>query len=312
MLSLEPEIAELVQSGAISQRDAAPLIARERREIFSLHPELRALSWGGAMMIAAGAGILLAQNLDRIGPVVLATGVAIASGIAYGYAFWRRRTSRTSLVDDYILLLGALLFSADVAFIEGRFHLLDHGWPRHLLVLAVVHGVTAYYFHSRLLLSLSVTALAAWMGIEQRVGTVFRSTTDTAMRAFACSALIVIWRLGHRQCRAPQPFERILEHFAANLALVGGVMLMADDDMRFLGGFMTIVLAGLVIVHGFLVGSEPFVIYSYVYGVAAVMVLVAELMGGIDAGGCGVFLVLLVIAIAGLFRLHDVFRERST
>jgi hypothetical protein len=211
----------MLDLSAEMERLGAPpaALARERREIFSIYPELRALSWGGAVLIAAGAGVLLSKNLDRIGPVVLATAVFIAAAVAYGYAIWRKRTSRTSLVDEYILILGALLLSADLAYIEGQFHLLDHGWPRHLLLLMLVHAAGAYYFGSRTLLSLSLAALAAWMGIEQRVEAVFDSTTETAVRAMVTAAMVLLWRAADLRWRKERTFERVFERGCSSTSL---------------------------------------------------------------------------------------------
>ena len=47
---------------------------------------------------------------------------------------WRRRAGRTHLADDYVLLLAALLASADIGYIESQFHLLGPVWQRHFLL----------------------------------------------------------------------------------------------------------------------------------------------------------------------------------
>src|SRR6185295_18258839 len=135
MLSLHPELESLRPLLGESVTDT--LLAHERREVFSLQPELRILAWGGAMLLATAAGIVLKNNLDRIGPLVLALLMGLAAAACYVWVWWRR--SRASLADDYVLLLGALLLSGDVAFIETQFHLLGSNWYRHYLLLAVVH-----------------------------------------------------------------------------------------------------------------------------------------------------------------------------
>src|SRR5262245_62076924 len=76
------------------------------------------------------------------------------------------------------------LCSSVPGYVEWQFHLLDHGWPRQFLVLAVVHGVAAYVLGSRTLLALSIFALAAWLEIEPRVRTMFEWSTDISIRAF--------------------------------------------------------------------------------------------------------------------------------
>ena len=309
MLNLAPEIEELSRAGVVPQADAAALVARERREIFSVHPELRVMSWAGAVLVATGVTMLLAQNYERIGPLLLAIAVAVAAAAAYGYAAWRRRSRDSSMVDDSILLLGALLLSGDVAFIEGQFHLLDHGWPRHLLVMAVIHGLTAYYFDSRPLLALSLAALAAWMGIEQRVETIFDSTTETAVRALVCAGAVLMWRAADARHRRSRSFERVFEHFAANLALAGAFMLAVDDGTRPIGVLLTVGIAGLVAWHGLRVGAESFVLYAYAYAVVAIDILVVDLISD-DAAIALFLLISSVAAVIGLFALHSAFVRR--
>lgn len=302
MLSFERELLDL---GADERA-----LAIERREIFSVYPELRAVSWIGAVLVATGVGVVVARNLDRIGPVVLAMGIAAAAAACYGYAAWRRRPAPLSLVDESILFLGSLLLSADLAYVEVQFHLLDRGWPRHFLLMAIVHGVVAYLFDSRTVLSLSLAALMAWFGVEQRVETFFQSTAETSVRAFSCAAVILLWRFADARWRAGRSFERLFEHFAANLALFGALLLTFDDTTRPLGTLLSLVLTVAVIAHGFRVREEAFVLYGYVYGVIAIDIFVADLL---NREVLVMFFLLLssIAAIAGLFLLHAAFRRRA-
>src|SRR5262249_43665328 len=129
MLSYELELERLRPLLGSTTTDA--LLARDRREVFSLHPEVRILAWSGALALATAAGWVLKNNLDRIGPLALAMAIGVAAIACYGYAWWHR--TRATIVDDFIVLLGALLISADVAFVESQFHLLGDDWRRHFL-----------------------------------------------------------------------------------------------------------------------------------------------------------------------------------
>jgi hypothetical protein len=298
MLSLESELEQLRPTLGDARADA--LIARERREVFSLYPELRIAAWAGAMLLATAAGIVLKNNLERIGPVALATLMALASIACYAWVWWRR--ARATIADDYVLLLGALLLSGDLAFIESQFHLLDRAWPRHFLILAVLHGVGAYAYRSRMLLSLSISALAAWMGIER---TMFVFAEDFAPRAFATAGLVLVWRELHRRLsqhspspglRPPSPrkrgegqqtenvegsplqndypdegreFLRVFEHFAANLTLWGALSLLRDDETFYLGSALAFAIAAFVIWWGFRQRAETFVLYGFIYALIA-------------------------------------------
>ena len=349
MLSFEPEIEQL--RSVLGDTRTGALIARERREVFSLYPELRIAAWAGAMLLAGAAGIVLKNNLERIGPLALATLIAVAAIACYAWVWWRR--ARAGIADDYVLLLGALLVSADVAFIEQQFHLLDHHWPRHFLLLAVVHGVGAYVYRSRTLLSLSIAALAAWLGIERRT---LDFSVDLAPRAFLCAALLIAWREIHRRVAprgeghsrhacvesllpaggekvpkadegsvilsradgegsspdGPAPeFLRVFEHFAANLALWGGLTLLSENETFNAGCLVTLVIAAVVMRWGFARRAEAFVLYGFIYAVIAADAL---LIHRLHDGNAISFIVLvsMIVAIAALATIHRRFHERRT
>ncbi len=305
MFSLEPELEALRPRLGDAATNA--LIARERREVFSVYPELRIAGWLGATLLAGAAGVLLKDNLDRIGPLALAILIGVAAAACYGWTWWRR--ARASVVDDYILLLGALLVSADVAFIEAQFHLFDDAWKRHLLLLAVVHTAAAYAYRSRMLLSLAITALGGYLGFDKDRGFV-----DVALPAFELAALLIAWRAidsklppsANRQPPAVS-FARTFEHFAANAALIGGLSLM--DDQVALGGLLTIAIAIAVIVWGFRTRHEPFVLYGVVYGIIAADWMLLELVDRFEALAFLVILVSMIAAVAGLLFLHARFKE---
>lgn len=302
MLSYEPELEQLRPLLGDSQTDA--LIARERRAVFSLHPELRIVSWGGAMLLATAAGLVLKNNLERIGPLALALLIGIAAAACYAFVWWRR--ARASVVHDYVLLLGALLVSAGVAFVESQFHLLGNAWHRHFLVLALVHGAAAYLFRSRLVLSLSILAVTAWLGVRE---TPFGNATDYALRAFACAALLLMWRAAHlRFGGTGRDFAPPLEHFAANLAFAGGIALMFEDRTRLLGCLLALVVAAAVTFWGVRTRRETFVLYAFLYAVLAVNVLFAWI---VDEDGLIFFFVILSVigAIVSLFAIHARMRE---
>jgi hypothetical protein len=310
MITLEPELALLRDSGALDAETAAGLIARERRDAVSIYPELRILTWAGVMLISSGVAVYVARHLDDIGPLAIAAVIGLASAACYAWSYWKR--SRTaSLADDYVLLLAALLASADVGYIEHHYHLLGNSWPRHFLFLAILHAVTAYYFRSRLVLSLSVASLAAWLGIERRtVDTIFDSPTSTAGRAFLCSAIVVAWRFIDRKLRPATIFSSLFDHFAANLAFWGSLTLAAHKETRLTGCAIAIILAAASMLYGRRTRNGTFVIYAWVYGTIAVDIAVC------DAINDSIFitfymLISTIAAIIGLFLSHARLRRTA-
>ena len=273
------------------------------REVFSIHAELRFLAWGGVMLIATGAGIILSKHLDEIGPAALAAIIGLAAAACYAWAWWKRSRA-ASLVDDYVLLLGALLLSSDVGFVEHQFHILGDVWPRHFLLLAVVHAVTAYLFDSRMVLSLSIAALAAWMGVERNVDVVFRADSETAFRAMGCAVVVLIWRLINRR----PSFNEVFDHFIAHLAFLGGVLLVGAEE--WVGLFLTAVFAAIAVWVGFRRRAEAFVVYAWAYATVAVIVFLWENIHD-EAMALLATLMACVILVVGLVVTHARFRRET-
>ncbi|HEX7190007.1 MAG TPA: DUF2157 domain-containing protein [Thermoanaerobaculia bacterium] len=336
MFSVAPEIAQLRDSGAITADRALPLITHEQREVVSVYAELRFLTWAGVMLIVTGVGVLLKNHLDEIGPLAIA--VAIAAGAA-GCYFWAAykfllssRAAKTardplhgseagdpsrssalgmtgkSLVDDYILILGALLLSADFGYIEHTWHLLGANWKDHLLVLAVIHGVTAYVFDSRLVLSVALASLAAWLGVQRSLNTLFGSSRDTAVRAFVCAAIVFAWRLIDARYRKLRTFSPLFDHYAANLAFWGSLILCADKDLRLLGCALALGLAAASAIYGVKTRNEMFLIYACIYGVIALDVAVVDLVPDLAA----LFIMMSsIVAVVSLFLIHAQMRKEE-
>jgi hypothetical protein len=157
-------VDDLVRTGVLDSRIAARLRRAASGSLVSLRDELRALLWVGVFLITTGVGLLVRQHLDRIGPLAVAIVLGVA---ALGCLSWAwRHASRASFVFDSVLLLGALLAAADLAFIEVKFTPLGSHWPWHLLIVAAAYAGLAFRFDSKALFSLSLTSFAAWRGVS--------------------------------------------------------------------------------------------------------------------------------------------------
>jgi hypothetical protein len=295
VISLEPELAQLPGTGV--------LIARERREAVNIYPELRLLTWAGVMLVSTGVGVYIAKHLDDIGPLAIAAVIGLAAAACYAWTYWKRgRTA--AMADDYVLLLAALLASADVGYIEHHYHLLGDSWPRHFLFLAILHAVTAYYFQSRFVLSLSIASLAAWLGIERRtVDAIFDAAVETAVRAFGCAAIIAGWRAIDQKLRPDTTFSSLFDHAAANFAFWGSLTLAAHEETRLTGCLLAVALAAASMLYGRRTRNGTFVIYAWVYGTIAIDIAVTNVVH--DSIFITFYMLISTIAaIVGLFLSH--------
>ena len=314
MHSLEQELRELGASGALDEAAAAQAIALERRTLFSVFDELRAALYAAVALVIAGVGILVKERLDRIGPLTLIFALAIGGAACYLPAIRARsRATGPSVVTDYVLLLGALLVSADVGYAESQFHWLGANWSRHLLLLTAFHAFTAYALRSRLVLSVALTSLAGWFGIERGAGNLSPwqfATPELGLRALLCSTVMLAWRAIDQRANAGR-FREVFEHFAANLAFWGAVGWCSNAHMRVVGVVTLLLLAAVAIHKALRSGAESFAVYGVGYTALGLSVVVAQVTD-LTLFGATLVLVIVLTAAAALRRLHDVLKESRT
>jgi hypothetical protein len=222
-------VEALVEEGVLTPEQALIPRRAARGELISVRFELRTLLWLGVSLVVAGVGLLVKQNLDRIGPlaIAIALGVAAAGCLAWVARVappfrWDEQAS-PSLAFDYILLLGATLVGADLAFIEIKFTALGAGWPWHLLFSSLLYAALAMRFDSRVVLSLALSTFAAWRGVAMGslASAPFGRWQPGLVRAnaIACGALFVVAGWALVRLRRKAHFEPTAAHMGWLLVL---------------------------------------------------------------------------------------------
>jgi hypothetical protein len=256
---VNPDVARAVdalgRAGTLSAAQMQLFSRVARGELLSVHGELRLLAYSGVLLVTAGVGVLVQQNLDRIGPlaVALALGVGAASCLAWvarrATPFSPDEVPSTDLAFDYVLLLGALLAGADLAYVEAQFTPLGTAWAWHLLIVSALYAFLAFRYDSRVVLSLALSTFAAWRGVS--AGTLehalWGAPGDASViraNAFFCGALFIT--LGEALKR--RDFKAHFEPVAAHLGwlLVLAAPLSALDEIPFALG-LTFLGAGLAV-----------------------------------------------------------------
>lgn len=307
MHSLAAELRELQSRGGLDATAAAGALALECRSPFSVFNELRAALYAGVALVVTGVGILIKEHLDRIGPLTLIFALALAGAACYVPAIRAKsRGVAPAAVAEYILLLGALIMSADVGYAESQFHWLGANWSRHLLILAAFHTLTAYVFGSRLVLSVALTSLAGWFGIERGPGDLSLwqfATPELGVRALGCAAVILAWRAIDRSSQGVR-FRPVFEHFAANLAFWGVLGWCSDARWRVPGVPSLLVLAAIALHKALRSRAESFAVYGVGYGAIGVSLVIAQLTD-LSVPGAVLVLAIVLTAAAILRHLHE-------
>jgi hypothetical protein len=227
-------IDALVKQGVLERRPAVTFRRVASGSLVSVREELRVLLWAGVLLITTGVGLLVRQNLDRIGPVAIAVALGLAAVSCLSWAW--RRAHASSLAFDSVLLLGALLTAADLAFVEVKFTPLGADWPWHLLIVAVAYAGLAVRFDSKTLFSLALTSFAAWRGVSiAGVATPWGGVADSdrlLVEALGCGVLFIALGKFLERNRIKVPFEPVAAWLGWLLIVGALTMRLGVDEGR--------------------------------------------------------------------------------
>lgn len=293
--------------GVISEDQHAMLASLVRHERFSVFVELSALLYLGVLSLVGGLAWIFRDYVDNLGDAGILAILTLLMVLAFGYCFSRAvpyasdEVESPSLVFDYVLYFGCLVFSATLAFLEARFGLF-HGWDTHLLIAALVFGLLAYRFDNRFVLSLSLSTLAAYLGLKLSV---FNELNDDRLRISAILYGAVLLGIGWLLYRL-----RIKRHFLdVYLQLGVNAILLATAYGAVGGPYLNVYLAAALILAaatiylGVRYGRFAFVAYGTLYGYGALSARVLDKLGSPTAAfayfmvtGAMVVIALVVLA----------------
>ena len=233
---MNPEVASAVErlaaEGVLTPEQAVVPRSAARGDLLSIRFELRTLLWLGVSLVVAGVGLLVKENLDRIGPLTIAVALAAAAAACLAWVVrttppfsWGEQPS-PNLAFDYVLLLGAALVGADLAFIEVKFTPVGPNWPWHLFWTSLIFAALAARFDSRVVWSLALSTFAAWRGVS--MGTFASAPLGNwqpallRVNAIACGALFVAGGLLLLRFKRKAHFEPVAAHMGW-LFVLGGL-----------------------------------------------------------------------------------------
>jgi hypothetical protein len=273
------------ERGVISPEQHTRLAGLSSGEPFSLFLELNILLYAGILSFVAGLGWTVSTWSQQLGDVLVLTVLSIMLAASFWYCFSRApawspsETSSPSLIFDYVLYLGSLIWSVELAYLEERFHMLSGQRDLYLLVTAALFFFLAYRFDNRFVLSLALSSLAGWFGLTISH---WPSNQDEAYRQYAILYSLAVGGAGaalQRRGLKPHFFGTYL-NIAANvlfLALLSGVF----NRQGYVVWFLALLAAcGASLAWGLARRQFSFVAYAAVYGYVGVSsILIRDIRG---------------------------------
>jgi hypothetical protein len=296
------------EQGIISPEQHTLLAGLSRGEPFSLFLELNVLLYAGVLAFVAGLGWTISTWSQQLGDVLVLAILSAILAVCFWYCFSRApawtpaETPSPSLVFDYVLYLGCLTWSLEIAYIENRFHLLSGEWDLYLLATAGLFFFLAYRFDNRFVLSLALSSLAGWFGLTISH---WPSHQDAEYRQYAILYSLVVGAAGAiLQRRGLKPhFLGAYLNIAANVlfwALLSGVFNREGYAVWLLA---LLVACGASLAWGLARRQFAFVAYAAVYGYVGVSSILIRNMNSETAvlsyffiTGVAMLIMLVVIA----------------
>jgi hypothetical protein len=281
------------EQGKISSEQYAHLAGLSRQEPFSLFIELNILLYAGVLAFVAGLGWTVTTWSQQLGDVLVLTILSTILAASFSYCFSRApvwsvaETPAPSPILDYVLYLGSLVWSLELAYTENRFHVLSGQWDLYLLATAILYFYLAYRFDNRFVLSLALSSLAGWFGLTVSHWSAWdwSAHQDDVYRRYAllyCLVVGVGGALLQRRGLKPHFFGTYLNIVANVLfwALLSGVFNRQGYGLWFLA---LLIACAASLAWGLSRRQFAFVAYASVYGYVGVSSLVLRGLDGESA-----------------------------
>jgi len=269
----------------ISAEQHTLLTGLARGEPYSIFLELNVLLYAGVLTFVGGLGWTVSTWSAQLGDVLVLTILTAMLAACFWYCFSRApawspvETPSPSLVFDYVLYVGSLIWSLELTYIESRFHMLSGNWDLYLLATACLFFFLAYRFDNRFVLSLALSSLAGWFGLTISH---WPSPQDETYRQSAILYSLMVGGAGvglQRRGLKAHFFGTYL-NVAANVlfwALLSGVF----NRQGFVIWFLALLAAcGASLAWGLARRQFSFVAYAAVYGYVGVSsILIRDMRG---------------------------------
>lgn len=267
---------ELHSKKLITDEQFEKMEAVQAKKIFSVFYELRTILYLGILLFSAGMGLLIYKNIGQVGHYVSLLLLCITTAGCFYYAFKKGSPYTNEPVKsptpyfDYVVLLGCLLLVTVIGYAQFLFNFLDDSIQEVTLVTAIIFFVTAYRFDHVGVLSLAVTAFAAFWGIQ--VSPQHWSSSEIFSQAnlkvvaiiFGLTVATVALILDRKKIKPHFTFSYF--NFCSLIFFTGCLAGVFDSSAKSIFILLTYVGCAGVVYFAFLKKSFLFLLYAFVFG----------------------------------------------
>ncbi len=185
----------LLTDGIISDEDKEKIENYEQDKLFSLFWEVKTVLYLGVLLFSAGAGLIIYLNIDSIGHISIISLIGLACMACFYYTFRKSEPFSFNEIisvspwNDYILLLGCLLFLSLETYLQIQYTIFGTQYGTATIIPTLLFFLLAYRFDHKGVLSMAVTGLAGWAGIAVTPREVFDGLDNFSDHSYIWTAL---------------------------------------------------------------------------------------------------------------------------
>ncbi|AWG21995.1 DUF2157 domain-containing protein [Flavobacterium faecale] len=219
--------SSLFEQGFINEEQLNEIKSYRARNIFSLNAELKLFLYFSVTLFTTGIGLLIYDYIDTIGHSVLLGLVLILMFVCYYFSFKKApkfektKTEFESPVMEYIVLTANLLTCIFIGYLQVQYTAFGTHYGLVTIIPTVIGLFSAFYFDNKNVLSLSITGLAAYIGLTVTPQSILQNeiytTTALSFAALALGAVLLAWNFYCKKANFKTHFSFIYLTFAQHL-----------------------------------------------------------------------------------------------
>lgn len=224
---LEILLQKLYQKEFLNDKNLEEIAEYQKKGIFSLRSELLLVIYFSVIVFTSGIGIIIYNNIDSIGHLAIISVNFLLMIACFYFSFKKAKgySNDEVLFDnplyDYLVLTGSLLACIFLGYINFQYHIFDESYAYVSLISALLCFFVAYYFDNRIVLSMAITSLAAFIGITITPKSLFQNEVYSSLQltysGLALGIILLIWMEYTLKNKIKAHFHFVLATFALHL-----------------------------------------------------------------------------------------------
>jgi hypothetical protein len=223
----EFQLQKLHQKEFLNDNHLEEIANYQKKGIFSLRSELLLMIYFSIILFTSGIGVIVYNNIDSIGHLAILSANFILMLVCFYFGFKKAKGYSNDEVVfenplyDYLVLTGSLLACIFLGYINFQYQIFDESYAYVSLISAVLCFTVAYYFDNRIVLSMAITSLAAFIGISITPKSLFHNEVYSSLQ-LTYSGLVLgigllVWMEHTLKTKIKAHFHFIYATFALHL-----------------------------------------------------------------------------------------------